>query len=65
MSETLKLESRFPRETMDELRRRGHELAVIGAFAETVGHAGALVRHSNGVLEGGADPRADGCVAGF
>ncbi|MBI3376767.1 MAG: gamma-glutamyltransferase family protein [Betaproteobacteria bacterium] len=65
MSETLKLESRFPPESIDELRRRGHDVEVVGAYDETVGHAGALVRHSNGVLEGGADPRGDGCVAGF
>ena len=34
-------------------------------FEETLGHAGALVRHPNGALEGGFDPRGDGCVAGF
>jgi len=30
-----------------------------------MGHAGAIVRHANGVLEGGADPRGDGVVAAY
>jgi len=64
-TETLKLESRFPREVIEELRARGHDVDVIGAYDETVGHAGAILRHANGVLEGGADPRSDGGVAGF
>ena len=65
MSETLKLESRFAPGVIGELRRRGHEVEVLGAFEETMGHAGALVRHADGVLEGGCDPRGDGCVAGY
>jgi oxamate amidohydrolase len=64
-TETLKLESRFPREIVEDLRARGHDVEVIGAFDESVGHAGAILRHANGVLEGGADPRSDGSVAGF
>ena len=65
MSETLKVESRFPRETIEELRRRGHDVEVVGDFDETMGHAGALVRRIDGALEGAFDPRGDGCVAGF
>lgn len=65
MSESLKLESRFPQAVIDALRARGHELEVLGAFEETMGHAGALVRHPDGALEGASDPRSDGAVAGF
>jgi len=65
MSETLKLEARFPAAVVDELRRRGHEVELLGDFDETMGHAGALVRHAAGALEGAADPRGDGCVAGY
>jgi gamma-glutamyltranspeptidase len=65
MSETLKLESRFAPQVIDELRRRGHEVEVLGDFDDTMGHAGALVRHPDGALEGAADPRGDGGVAGF
>lgn len=65
MSETLKLEARFPAALVEELRRRGHEVEVLADFDETMGHAGALVRHPDGALEGAADPRGDGCVAGY
>ncbi len=65
VSETLKLESRFPAELIAKLSAMGHDTEVLGEYDETVGHAGAIVRHPNGVLEGGADPRSDGSVAAF
>ncbi len=64
-SDTLKLEARFPAEVVDQLRRYGHEVEMLQAWDESTGHAGAIVRHGNGVLEGGADPRSDGTVAAF
>jgi gamma-glutamyltranspeptidase/glutathione hydrolase len=30
-----------------------------------MGHAGAVVRHGGGLIEGAADPRGDGRPAGF
>jgi oxamate amidohydrolase len=62
MPETLKLEGRFADGVVEELRGRGHEVEVVGDFDEVVGHAGALVRHGTGLLEGGYDPRSDGAV---
>jgi len=64
-SDTLKLESRIPNATISDLELRGHHIELLGAYDETVGHAGAIIRHGNGVLEGAADPRSDGCVAGY
>lgn len=64
-SESLKLESRFDAGVVRELSERGHDVEIIGAYDETVGHAGMIIRHSNGVLEGGADPRSDGAVAAY
>jgi gamma-glutamyltranspeptidase/glutathione hydrolase len=64
-TDTLKLEARFAPEVVDELRRRGHDVEVLQAFDETMGHAQAILRHPDGVLEGGADPRGDGVVAAF
>ena len=64
-SDSLKLESRFSTGVVADLARRGHEMEVLAEFDETMGHAGAIVRHPNGVLEGGADPRSDGAVAAF
>jgi len=63
MSESLKLESRFDPALVEELARRGHEVEVVGAFDEVVGHAGALLRHADGSLDGGYDPRSDGALA--
>lgn len=65
MPESLKLERRFGAQTVAELKRRGHVVDLVGDYDETMGHAGALVRNANGVLEGAFDPRSDGGVAGF
>nr|MDQ3026791.1 gamma-glutamyltransferase family protein [Pseudomonadota bacterium] len=65
MSESLKMESRFDPAVVGELRRRGHDVELVGAFDEVVGHAGVLVRHPDGRLEGGYDPRSDGAVEAF
>jgi gamma-glutamyltranspeptidase/glutathione hydrolase len=65
MSESLKVESRFDPSLVQELKRRGHDVEIVGDFDEIVGHAGALVRHPSGVMEGGFDPRSDGAVAGL
>jgi gamma-glutamyltranspeptidase/glutathione hydrolase len=65
VSETLKLESRFAPEVIDELRRRGHDVEVVAPYDEVVGHAGAIVRSRDGLLEGGFDPRSDGGVSAY
>jgi gamma-glutamyltranspeptidase/glutathione hydrolase len=64
-SDTLKIESRFGLEIIEDLRARGHDVEPYPDFSETMGHAGALLRHPNGVLEGATDPRSNGGVAGF
>lgn len=62
---SLKLESRFDPALIDALKAAGHEVEVFAEpFSDTMGHAGALVRHPDGVIEGAADPRSDGVVAG-
>jgi len=64
-SDTLKMEARFPPAVIEELRRRGHEVEVLADYDEAVGHAGAILRTGEGLLEGGTDPRSDGGVAAF
>ena len=64
-SETLKLEARYEMGLAHTLMEWGHEVEILEPYDETVGHAGAIVRHANGALEGGADPRSDGGVAGY
>jgi gamma-glutamyltranspeptidase/glutathione hydrolase len=61
----LRMESRFDGNLVDRLLSAGHDVAVLDeAYSDTMGHAGAVVLHSNGILEGGHDPRADGGAAG-
>ncbi|WP_207462481.1 gamma-glutamyltransferase family protein [Azospirillum sp. SYSU D00513] len=64
-SVTLKLESRFDPALIQALRDAGHDVEVLEDFTGTMGHAGAIVRHPNGLLEGATDPRSDGAVAAF
>jgi gamma-glutamyltranspeptidase/glutathione hydrolase len=61
-SNRLKLESRFKDHLVEELRRRGHDLVLLGDYDETVGHAGAIVGHPDGRVEGASDPRSDGAA---
>ena len=61
----LRLESRFEGDLIDRLMSAGHDVAVLDeAYSDTMGHAGAVVLHADGTLEGGHDPRADGGAAG-
>jgi gamma-glutamyltranspeptidase len=62
-STNLKIESRIAPEVVAALRGAGHDVQVTGPYEEMMGHAGAIVRHPNGMLEGAADPRGDGAVA--
>jgi gamma-glutamyltranspeptidase/glutathione hydrolase len=64
-STNLKLESRFDPPVIDALRKAGHDVEVVAPFTDMMGHAGGIVRHPSGVLEGAADPRGDGLVATF
>jgi gamma-glutamyltranspeptidase/glutathione hydrolase len=61
----LRLESRFDGNLVDRLMAAGHDVEVLDdAYSDTMGHAGAVVWHGGGTLEGGHDPRADGGAAG-
>ncbi|NKI74199.1 gamma-glutamyltransferase family protein [Dickeya sp. CFBP 2040] len=64
-TDTLKLEDRFTPATIAALRTLGHDVELLAGFSETVGHAGAIVRHANGMLEGASDPRSNGSAAGY
>jgi oxamate amidohydrolase len=64
-SVSLKLESRFDPALVTELRAAGHNVEMLEDFTGTMGHAGAVVLHPNGVFEGATDPRSDGAAIGF
>jgi gamma-glutamyltranspeptidase/glutathione hydrolase len=60
--DTLHIESRFPRETIAELERRGHRIDRWGEWNELAGHAHGITIGADGVLAGGYDPRSDGAA---
>ena len=64
-SDTLKLEARFPSAVVERLRAMGHDVEIVADYDEVVGHAGALIRHPDGTMEGGADPRSDGAAYAY
>lgn len=59
----LKLENRFGPALIEALRAAGHDTEIVGPFMDIMGHAGAIMRHPDGLLEGASDPRSDGSVA--
>ena len=64
-SVTLKLEDRFEPGLYDALRGAGHEVELVAPFTSMMGHAGALVSHPDGRIDGATDPRSDGGVAAW
>ena len=63
---SLRLESRFDANLIEQLVAAGHEVEVLDeAYSDTMGHVGAVVLHRNGELEGAHDPRADGGADGI
>ncbi|MDI4661238.1 MULTISPECIES: gamma-glutamyltransferase family protein [Cobetia] len=64
VSTSLKLESRLAGEMAQTLAAMGHEVEVLDeAFSDTLGHAGAVMRHPDGQVEAAHDPRSDGGAA--
>jgi gamma-glutamyltranspeptidase/glutathione hydrolase len=62
----LRMEQRFDGDLIDQLLSAGHDVEVLpDPYSDTMGHAGAVVLHPDGTLEGAHDPRADGGAAGI
>ena len=65
-STSLKLEDRFDPSLTRALEKAGHQVEILReGYSDTVGHAGAIVRHPRGRVEAVHDPRADGGASGF
>jgi len=61
----LRLESRIDSGLAERLADAGHNVEMLtDAYTDLMGHAGAVVLHPDGSLEGAHDPRADGGAAG-
>jgi gamma-glutamyltranspeptidase/glutathione hydrolase len=65
-TEALRLEDRFPLETITALRALGHPIIEMGPWESVMGHAqGIVIDATRGVLHGGSDPRAEGAAVGW
>ncbi len=63
---TLKLEPRMDGAIIEQLAARGHDIEVLEKpYSSETGHAGMIVRHPDGRIEGAHDPRADGGALGL
>jgi oxamate amidohydrolase len=63
---TLRLESRFDGNLVDQLAAAGHAVDLLAEpYSDTMGHAGAAVLHADSTCEAAHDPRADGGAAGM
>jgi oxamate amidohydrolase len=61
----LRMEPRFDDALIDALVHAGHEVEFVDEpYSDVMGHAGAVVLHPDGNLEGAHDPRSDGGAAG-
>ncbi|TPG47188.1 gamma-glutamyltransferase family protein [Sphingomonas glacialis] len=64
-STTLKIEDGFAPDVYAALAAAGHDVERVGPTTAMMGHAGAIVRSADGMLEGATDPRSDGQVAAW
>jgi gamma-glutamyltranspeptidase/glutathione hydrolase len=64
-STSLKIEDGFDDALYAQLAAAGHVVERVGPLTSMMGHAGAIIRHADGALEGATDPRSDGGVAAW
>ncbi|MGM0826065.1 MAG: gamma-glutamyltransferase family protein [Pseudomonadota bacterium] len=63
-SMNLKLEDRFDDDLVAALKTAGHDVEVLDEpFSDSMGHAGGIVHHSDGLIESAHDPRSNGGAA--
>ncbi len=62
---TLKLKGRFDPVLTEQLVDAGHEVEAIAPYSDLAGHAGAVVLHRTGLMEGASDPRSDGAAVAY
>ncbi|MFC5648548.1 gamma-glutamyltransferase [Paenibacillus solisilvae] len=61
----LKIENRVDVQTIELLKKAGHEVKVVTDFDGVMGHAQAIRIDEQGFLSGGVDPRGDGLAIGW
>ena len=63
-SKALRLEARFGDTVATTLSERGHDVRIVEAWSDLMGHAQCIAL-ADGLLLGGSDPRADGAALGY
>lgn len=61
-SHNLKIEADLAEQIQEDLLAKGHDLAVVPACNELMGHAGAVVHMNSGEVIVATDPRSDGAA---
>ncbi len=61
----LEIESRIPADTLEELKRRGHKLRLLGPYGMATGVVAVGVNRETGTLRGGADVRRERYIFGW
>ena len=61
----VKLEGRFPEESIEELKNRGHKTTVVGDYANNTGVTVVMFNPQTGSISGGADVRRDRHAIGW
>jgi len=64
LSTALRLEGRFAAGVAESLARRGHDVKIVEAWSDLMGHA-QVIQAADGELRSGSDPRADGAALGW
>ena len=60
---TVGVESGIPEATLESLKKKGHQITrPAGSFG---GYQAILIDPKHGTLQGGSDPRKDGCAVGY
>jgi gamma-glutamyltranspeptidase/glutathione hydrolase len=63
---SLTVEGRFSTKVIEELRKRGHQVNVVGNWSPVMGSAHGIIIHPENALRmGGSDPRSDGAAIGY
>jgi gamma-glutamyltranspeptidase/glutathione hydrolase len=63
----VRVEEDLDLETIDELKRRGHDVLVVEGYERTIFGGGQVISRNpdTGVLTAGSEPRKDGAAVGW
>jgi len=62
---SLDMESRFPRKTVEDLGKMGHDISRIAPWGGSGSVQVIMIHPGSGAMIAGSDPRCDGCAVGL